>query len=111
MFFTALAFGAMSAIGIFITLLRCPRMFVLKLLGKAYILDILCTMLMFAMHWGTAIGGFSAVIAGLFCSLGITVTKACLGYIDKDVYYLGKFGDTRPLHERSKHKCATESPV
>lgn len=111
MFLTALALGACSALGVFITLLRCPRMWVLTVLGHAWVLDIVASALMFAMHWGTAVGGFSAVIAGLFCSLGITLCKGSIGYISKGVYYCGWFGDTRPLSERTKNLKVDESPI
>lgn len=110
MFLTAIALGFCSALGVFITLLRCPRMWVLRILGVAWVLDIFCSFLMFAMHWGTAVGGFSAVIAGLFCSLGITVAKMCLGYISKGVFYRGWFGDTRPLRERGGPMTQTNQP-
>lgn len=101
MFTSALFLGFCSALGIFITLLRCPRMIVLQLFGYAWVLDIVASSLMFAMHWGTAIGGFSAVIGSLFCSLGITLCKCTLGYSKGRTYYAGWFGDTRPVHKRT----------
>jgi len=103
MLLSALFLGFFRALGIFITLIRCPRMLVLQLLGHAWVLDIIMSSLMFAMHWGTAIGGFSAVIAALFCSLGITLCKGSLGYIQSGTYYKGWFGDTRPADKRNKH--------
>lgn len=115
----AIALGAFSALGVFIVLLRLPRMLVLKMLGYAWALDIFFSVLLFAMHWGTAIGGFSAVIGGLFCSLGITLAKGCLGYIKfvtfgftqrRMVYYRGWFGDTRPVNKREVPPTQ-ESPV
>lgn len=108
MFIEAIGLGAFSALGVFIILLRCPRMLILHVLGYAWALDMFFSALLFAMHWGTAIGGFSAVIGGLFCSLGITLAKCCLGYI-KGVYYTGWFGDTRPIHARGT--TTNRSPV
>ena len=78
MFTTAIMLGFCSAIGVFVILLRLPRMLILRTLGYAWALDVFFTFLLFAMHWGSAVGGFSAVIGGLFCSLGITIAKCCL---------------------------------
>lgn len=97
---SALFLGFCSALGVFIVLLRMPRMFVLHVLGRAWLLDVIMSAIMFAMHWGTAVGGFSAVIASLFCSAGITLCKGCLGHITAKHYYSGWFGDTRPLGSR-----------
>lgn len=114
MFYGAIFLGFCSALGIFIVLLRCPRMWVLRILGYAWVLDIAASALMFAMHWGTAVGGFSAVIAGLFCSLGITLCKSCIGYMGKDnlnqpLYYKGWLGDCRPFDERDR--IANRAPI
>jgi len=109
MFYAALLFGLASAVGVFIVLLRCPRMWVLQILGYAWVLDIFCSSLMFAMHWGTAVGGFSAVIAGLFCSVGITACKCSIGYLDHGTYRSGWFGDCRPLSERASF--STRPPI
>lgn len=103
---TALFLGFASALGIFIVLLRAPRMLVLRIFGHAWLLDITLSFLMFAMHWGTAIGAFSAVIAALFCSAGITLCKYCLGYIKGGTYYAGWFGDTRPFNKRCPQTIA-----
>ena len=101
MFTTAIMLGFCSAIGVFVILLRLPRMLILRTLGYAWALDVFFTFLLFAMHWGTAVGGFSAVIGGLFCSLGITIAKCCLGHISpKGTYIKGWFGDTRPTNRR-----------
>jgi len=113
MFVTAIGFGAFSALGVFIILIRCPRMLILHTLGTAWLLDIFFTALMFTMHWGTAVGGFVAVIASLFCSVGITACKFTIGYISDGVYYAGYFGDTRPLDKRSDPniRVARETPL
>lgn len=115
MFLEAIGLGAFSALGVFIILLRLPRMMVLHILGYAWALDIFFSGLLFAMHWGTAIGGFSAVIGGLFCSLGITLAKGCLGYIKiqnlTSRYYKGWLGDTRPVHKRRDNVIVEEAPV
>lgn len=97
---SAIFLGFCSALGIFITLLRCPRMIVLHIFGYAWVLDIIMSALMFAMHWGTAIGGFSAVIASLFCSVGISMCKKTIGHMDGTTYVKGWFGDCRPVHLR-----------
>lgn len=124
MFLEAIGLGAFSALGVFIILLRLPRMMILYVLGYAWALDIFFSALLFAMHWGTAIGGFSAVIGGLFCSLGITLAKGCLGYIKvimkrsitdsyfpEAAYYKGWLGDTRPVNKRNTTVKIDEAPV
>lgn len=95
MFIDALAFGFMAAIGIFILLMRLPRTLVLYMLGASFALDASFSILMFVMHWGTAIGMFVATIGALFGSAGITITKLVIGSIDPltGKYKPGHFGD------------------
>lgn len=82
MFFDAMSFGIMGAIGIFIIFMRLERKTAQRLLGYSFALDVGFTCLMMWMHWGSTAGVLVATVAGLFGSMGVTTARALLGYID-----------------------------
>lgn len=80
MIMTTFFLGVVSAIGIFVLLLRLPRRLCQHMLGHHALLDFSFTALMLWMHWGTATGVFAATFAGLCASAAITFARRVLGY-------------------------------
>jgi hypothetical protein len=50
------------------------------------LIDVGVTLLTLAIHWGTFSGVMAATFAGLLCSIGTSLAKKVVGYIDGDVY-------------------------
>lgn len=99
MFADLIGMGVLGAIGMFIVLMRLPRMLMLRLLGMPGFLDVAFTALMFWMHWGTFSGVMVATFAGMCGSAAISTARKCIGYTDGDGYHKGLW-DGRPAEER-----------
>ncbi len=63
----------------------------LKLLGQAMWVDLVVTVVAFAMHFGTFSGVMAAAVAGLLCSMATGLLIKLIGYIKNGTYYPGYF--------------------
>ena len=84
-----------TGFAIFLSLLfvlaKLKRRLMLRLLHHDVLLDIVVTVLVLYLHWGSFEGVMAATIAGLFTSLATTFAKRMFGYIKAGTYFPGRF--------------------
>ena len=81
--------GAIIFVGLMFIFIKLPRTTALKLLGHHLWLDVVVTILAFAMHYGTFSGVMAAAVAGLMCSGFTTTGRWLFGYITNKTYHPG----------------------
>ena len=81
--------GIIIFIGMLLLGLKLPKSVSLKLLGRPLLLDVVVTVLAFAMHYGTFTGVMAAAVAGLFCSGFTSAARYVFGYIEHGTYHPG----------------------
>lgn len=96
MFESLLAMSLATAFGFFMLMIGAPRMLMLRLLGCPFILDVVGTVFLFAMHWGTFSGVMVATFAAGMWSVNVRLARWWLGYIEGNRYYFG-VRDGRPV--------------
>jgi hypothetical protein len=62
----------------------------LRALKHDLALDLIVTMLVLLIHWGTFSGVMAATVAGLMTSLATSSLKRFFGYVDGSVYFPGR---------------------
>ena len=84
-----------TGFAIFLSLLfllaKLKRQLMLRVLHYDVLLDIVVTVLVLFLHWGSFEGVMAATIAGLFTSMATTFAKRMFGYIARGTYYPGRF--------------------
>jgi len=84
-----------TGFAIFLSLLfvlaKLKRRLMLRLLHYDVLLDIVVTVFVLFVHWGSFEGVMAATIAGLFTSMATTLAKRLFGHIAGDKYYPGRF--------------------
>lgn len=78
-------------LGLLFVLAKLKRRLMLRVLHYDVLLDIVVTMFVLFVHWGSFEGVMSATIAGLFTSMATTFAKRMFGYVKAGVYYPGRF--------------------
>ncbi len=83
----------LTGLAIFLAMLfvfvKLPRRTLLRLLRYDLAIDIVVTLLVLVIHFGTFSGVMAATVAGLMTSLATTGAKRLFGYIQGDVYRPG----------------------
>ena len=83
--------GLMIFLGIALILAKLPRRLMLKALHHDVALDLLVSVLVLLIHFGTFSGVMAATVAGLMTSLATTGAKRLFGYIANNRYHPGVF--------------------
>ena len=81
--------GLMVFLGIALILAKLPRRLMLKALHHDVALDLLVSLMVLVIHWGTFSGVMAATVAGLLMSLATSAAKRLFGYIDGKNYVPG----------------------
>jgi len=85
-----LATGFMIFLGVSLLLVKLPRRMMLRCLKHDLTIDILVTVVVLIVHFGTFSGVMAATVAGLLMSMATSGLKRLVGYIDGDSYYPGR---------------------
>jgi nucleoside permease NupC len=85
-----LATGFIVFLGVALILIKLPRRVMLRALKHDIWIDLLVSCLVLLVHWGTFSGVMAATVAGLLTSLMTSGAKRMFGYIDHDIYYVGR---------------------
>ena len=85
-----------TALGFITLIFGAPRLFVLRLLGRPFMLDFAVTVLLFWMHWGTFSGVMIATFTAGMWSICVRLARWWLGYVQGDRYFFGRT-DGRPV--------------
>lgn len=83
--------GLMIFLGIAILLAKLPRRLMLKALNHDVALDLMVSVLVLVVHWGTFSGVMAATVAGLLTSLATSGAKRLFGHIQNSRYHPGVF--------------------
>jgi len=75
--------------GVLLLLIKLPKRWLLVCLGHDLVLDVLVSVVAFALHFGTFSGVMAATIAGLLMSLATSAMKRTFGFIRAGVYTPG----------------------
>lgn len=86
-----LATGFMIFLGVALILAKLPRRMMLKALKHDLAIDLMVSLLVLLIHWGTFSGVMAATVAGLLTSLATSGLKKMFGYIDGNYYIVGKW--------------------
>jgi nucleoside permease NupC len=78
-------------LGLVFLLAKLKRRVMLRVLHHDVLLDIVVTVLVLYLHWGSFEGVMAATIAGLFTSMATTLAKRMFGCIRGGQYYPGRF--------------------
>jgi nucleoside permease NupC len=81
--------GLMVFLGVALILAKLPRRLLLKTLNHDVALDLLVSILVLAIHWGSFSGIMAATVAGLLTSLATSGAKRIFGFIDGSRYVPG----------------------
>ena len=74
-----------------LVLAKLKRRWLLRALNHDLALDLVVTVLTYAIHWGTFSGLMAATVAGLLNSVATAAARRLIGYIDGNTYYPGVF--------------------
>lgn len=85
-----IATGITIFLGLAAILAKLPRRMLLRLLKYGAVMDIAVTVLVLIIHWGTFSGVMGATVAGLLTSVATTGLKKLFGYIDGNLYHVGR---------------------
>jgi nucleoside permease NupC len=81
--------GFLVFLGVVLILWKLPRRLMLKALNHDVALDLMVSVLVLIIHWGTFSGIMAATIAGLLTSLATSGAKRLFGFIDGKNYVPG----------------------
>ena len=82
--------GFIIFLGTFLILIKLPRRMMLRALKHDLLIDIVVTVLVLIIHFGTFSGVMAATVAGLLTSLATSGMKRLFGYIDGNIYHIGR---------------------
>lgn len=82
--------GFMIFLGVALLLVKLPRRWMLRALKYDLAIDIVVSLLTLLIHLGTFSGVMAATVAGLLTSLATSGLKRLFGYIDGDLYHVGR---------------------
>ncbi|MBV5336644.1 MAG: hypothetical protein J0653_01135 [Deltaproteobacteria bacterium] len=85
-----LSTGFMIFLGVALILAKLPRRTMLRILKHDLLLDVIVSLLVLLIHWGTFSGVMAATVAGLLTSLTTSAAKRWIGYIDGNFYHPGR---------------------
>ena len=81
--------GIVVFLSVALILVKLPRRLMLRALRHDVAIDLVVTVLVLCVHWGTFSGVMAATFAGLLTSLATSALKRLFGYIEADRYYPG----------------------
>jgi hypothetical protein len=81
--------GILVALGLLVTLWKCPWKVKLWIVSHPLAMDALIFGALTLLHWGTYSGVMVATIGALFCSLTLSGARKVIGYIKANRYYPG----------------------
>ena len=82
--------GFMIFLGTFLLLIKLPRRLMLRALKYDLMIDVSVSAIVLTIHFGTFSGVMAATIAGLLTSVATSGMKRLFGYIDGDLYHVGR---------------------
>ncbi len=83
--------GIMVFLGVALLFIKLPRRIMLKALKYDLSIDIAVSAVVLLIHFGTFGGVMAATVAGLLTSIMTSAAKRMFGYIDGNLYYVGKW--------------------
>ena len=81
--------GFMVFLGVALILWKLPRRMMLKALNHDVALDLMVSVLVLVIHWGTLGGTMAAAVAGLMTSIATSGAKRLFGHIQGNRYFPG----------------------
>ena len=84
-----IATGIVVFLSVALILAKLPRRVMLRALRHDLAIDLVVSVLVLCVHWGTFSGVMAATFAGLLTSLATSGLKRLFGYIHGDRYYPG----------------------
>lgn len=81
--------GLVVAIGLLVTMAKMPWRWRMHMLSNPIFMDVVISILLYALHWGTFSGVMIAAIGTLVCSLTISAGRKAFGYVENGVYVPG----------------------
>ena len=81
--------GFMVFLGVALILWKLPRRMMLKALHHDVALDLMVSVLVLVIHWGTLGGTMAAAVAGLMTSIATSGAKRLFGHIQGNRYFPG----------------------
>ena len=84
-----IATGLVVFLSVALILLKLPRRLMLRALHHDVAIDVLVSVIVLCLHWGTFSGVMAATFAGLLTSVATSALKRLFGYIDQDGYRRG----------------------
>ena len=85
-----IATGLLIFMGLALLAAKLSRKALLRALKHDAIIDLTVTVLTLLIHWGTFSGVMAATVAGLLTSLTTSLLKRTFGYIDGNLYHVGR---------------------
>jgi len=82
--------GFIVFLGVALIMVKLPRRLMLRALKHDLLIDVLVSVAVLLIHYGTFSGVMAATVAGLLTSLFTSGMKKLFGYIDGDNYYIGR---------------------
>lgn len=82
--------GILVFLGIMGLAIKIPPKYGLRILAFPLAVDLIMTAFIYVLHFGTYSGLMTAAVAGVFCSMAISLLRYLFGYIYKDRYYPGR---------------------
>jgi len=83
------ATGFAIFLGLLFLFIKLPRRLMLRLLRYDLVIDLVVSLFVLAVHFGTFEGLMAATVAGLMTSVTTTTAKRLFGYIKGDQYHVG----------------------
>jgi nucleoside permease NupC len=77
--------------GVALLFAKLPRRTMLRALKHDLAIDLMVSVMVLLIHWGTFSGVMGATVAGLLTSLFTSGMKRLFGYIDGNYYVVGKW--------------------
>lgn len=85
-----LSTGFTIFLGVALILAKLPRRTMLRVLKHDLALDVVVSLLVLLIHFGTFSGVMAATVAGLLTSVATSAAKRWIGYIDGNNYHPGR---------------------
>jgi NhaP-type Na+/H+ or K+/H+ antiporter len=82
--------GVIIFLGLLMLGIKLPLKTSLRLLGHPLTLDLVVSVVAYALHMGSYSGVMAAAVAGLMCSGFTSTMRYAIGYIEGNKYFPGK---------------------
>lgn len=88
------------AAGLLATMAKMPWRWRMHILSNPILMDVVISILLYALHWGTFSGVMTAAIGALVCSLVISTGRKAYGYVENGEYVPGYWDISQHLSKR-----------